>query len=195
VVERTIERYGTIDVLVNNAGMGLYAPSWRASMNDARRLFELNLFTPLALTQLVVPYMRARRSGTVVNVSSIAGKVTLPWFTLYSASKYALGAWTDGLRMELKADGIHALTVCPGYVKTGFQSHVLAGAPPEKVLQGKRFAITAEQCARAIVRGVERNARTVVTPAAGWLFIIAERLFPSFVDARMAALNREAETA
>ena len=195
VVDRTLERFGAIDVLVNNAGMGMYAPSWQAPMDDTRRMFELNLFAPVALVQLVVPHMRARRSGTIVNIGSVAGKVTLPWFTLYSASKYALGSWTDGLRMELKADGIHAMTVCPGYVKTGFQSHVLAGRPPEKVLQGKRFAITAEACARAVVRGVERGARTVVTPRGGWLFILAERLFPSFVDARMAALNREADRA
>jgi short-subunit dehydrogenase len=114
---------------------------------------------------------------------------------LYSASKYALGSWTDGLRMELKPYGIHCVTVCPGYVKTAFQQHVLAGRPPEKVLQGKRFAITATQCAQAIVRGVERDARTVVTPASGWLFILFERLLPSFVDSRMAAVNQEAESA
>jgi short-subunit dehydrogenase len=195
VVNRTIDRFGAIDILINNAGMGLYAPSWRASMPDVRRMFELNLFAPLAMVQLVTPHMRERRSGSIVNVGSIAGKVTLPWFTLYSASKYALGSWTDGLRMELKAYGIHCMTVCPGYVQTGFQSHVLAGRPPEKVLQGKRFAITAVQCAQAIVRGVERNARTVVTPASGWLFILAERLMPAFVDARMAAINKDAEPA
>jgi hypothetical protein len=80
-------------------------------------------------------------------------------------------------------------------VKTGFQSHVLAGRPPEKVLQGKRFAITAGQCAAAIVRGVERDARTVVTPRGGWLFVMAERLFPDFVDARMTAINEEADSA
>jgi len=195
VVERTLERFGAIDVLINNAGMGMYAPSWRAPMDDARRMFELNLFAPLALTQLVAPHMCERQSGTIVNVGSIAGKVTLPWFTLYSASKYALGSWTDGLRMELKPYGVHAMTVCPGYVKTAFQSHVLAGQPPEKVLQGKRFAITPERCADAIARGVERDARTVVTPATGWLFILAERLLPAFVDARMAAINQEAEAA
>jgi hypothetical protein len=72
---------------------------------------------------------------------------------------------------------------------------VLAGRPPEKVMQGKKFAITAEQCAEAIARGVERDARTVVTPASGWLFVLAERLLPSFVDGRMAAINKEAEPA
>ena len=192
VVERTLKRWGAIDILINNAGKGIYAASWRAPMEDVRAMFDLNLFAPLAMAQLVAPHMRERRTGMIVNVGSIAGKVTLPWFTMYSASKYALGSWTDGLRMELKPYGVHAMIVCPGYVKTGFQSHVSAGKPPEKVMQGKKFAITAEQCAEAIVRGVERDARTVVTPRSGWLFVLAERLFPGFVDGRMAAINQEA---
>jgi short-subunit dehydrogenase len=195
VVENTIGQLGAIDVLINNAGMGMYAPSWRAPIGQVKQMFELNLFAPLVLVQQVVPHMRQRRSGTIVNVGSIAGKVTLPWFTLYSASKYALGSWTDGLRMELKASGIHAMLVCPGYVKTAFQQHVLAGQPPDKILKGKEFAITAEHCAEAIARGVERDARTVVTPRSGWLFILAERLLPGFVDSRMAAINAEAESA
>lgn len=193
VVNRTLERFGAIDILINNAGMGLYKPAWLAPLEDVRRLYELNFFAPLAMIQLVAPQMRARRSGVIVNVSSVAGKVTLPWFTIYSTSKYAVCSLTDGLRMELKQDGVHAITVCPGYVKTAFQEHALSGRPPERVLQGKQFAITPERCAAAIVRGVEREARTVVTPWAGWLFVAAERLLPRFVDARMAAINREAE--
>jgi short-subunit dehydrogenase len=188
VVKRTLDRFGAIDILINNAGMGIYAPSWSAPMADVRRMFELNLFAALGMAQLVAPHMRKRRAGTIVNVGSIAGKVTLPWFTLYSASKYALGSWTNGMRMELKPYGIHCITVCPGYVKTEFQQHVLAGKPPEKVLQGKRYAITAAKCAEAIARGVERDARTVVTPATGWLFILAARLLPSFIDGRIAAI-------
>jgi short-subunit dehydrogenase len=183
VVARTLKRYGRIDVLVNNAGIGLYAPAWHAPIADARRMMELNFFAALELTQLVVPYMREQRGGAIVNISSIAGKMTLPWFTLYSASKYALGSLTDGLRMELGRDGIHAMTVCPGYVRTNFQENVLAGRAPES-LRGARsqFAITADECARAIVRGLERDARTIVTPATGWALIAAARLFPAAVD-------------
>jgi short-subunit dehydrogenase len=157
-------------------------------MEDARALFELNFFAPFAMIGLVTPGMRERRSGTIVNVSSIAGKMTLPWLTLYSASKYALGSLTDGLRMELSQDGIRTITVCPGYVRTRFQEHARGGAPPPKIARANRFAITAEQCAEAIVRGVERGARTVMAPPSGWLLVLAERLFPALVDSRMSGL-------
>ena len=189
-VARTIERFGQIDILINNAGMGLYSAAWNAPMEDARRLFELNLFAPLELTQLVVPYMRDRKQGAIVNVSSIAGKVTLPWFTLYSATKFALGSLTEGLRMELAGEGIRTMIVCPGYVQTGFQGHALVGRPPDRLLRGKKFAITAEQCAQAVARGVERNKRTVVTPALGWALVAAQRLFPSLVEAQMRKIYR-----
>ena len=187
-VAATLDRFGAIDILINNAGMGLYDPAWNAPLSDVRTLFELNFFAPLALTQLVVPHMRARATGVIVNVSSVAGKVTLPWLTLYSASKYALGSLTDGLRMELKKDGIHTITVCPNYVKTGFQGHALGVEPPPGIARRKQFAITPEQCAEAIARGVERGARTVMAPKSGWLFVLAERLFPSLVDAQLAAI-------
>ena len=118
----------------------------------------------------------------------MAGSVTLPWLTLYSASKYALCAsLTDGLRMELKKDGIHTVTVVPGYVKTSFHDHVLGGEPPPRS-RGKKFAITPKQCAEFIVRGVERDARTVMAPWSGWLLVVAERLFPSLVDAQLARI-------
>jgi short-subunit dehydrogenase len=187
-VAATLDRFGAIDILINNAGMGLYDPAWSTPLADARSLFELNFFAPLALTQLVVPHMRARGNGVIVNVSSVAGRVTLPWLTLYSASKYALGSLTDGLRMELSKDGIHTIAVCPCYVKTNFQDHALGGEPPPKIARSKQLAITPEQCAEAIARGVERGARTVMAPRSGWLFVLAERLFPSLVDARLAAM-------
>jgi short-subunit dehydrogenase len=190
LVARTVERFGGIDILVNNAGMGLYAPAWKAPMADTRRMFELNLFAPLALAQLVTPHMRERKSGMIVNISSIAGKVTLPWLTLYSVSKFALGALTDGLRAELKPDGIRVMAVCPGYVKTEFQAHALGAHPPEPIAKGKRFAITADECAEAVARGVEREERTVVVPRIGWLLVALSRLFPATVESRLAAINQ-----
>ncbi len=188
VVERALDRFGRVDILINNAGCGLYGPAWSARMEDARRLMELNFFVPLAMAQLVAPGMRDRRSGFIVNVGSIAGKVTLPWMTLYSASKYGLGSLTEGMRMELRSSGVRTMIVCPGYVKTGFQEHAIAGKAPASVIRGRRFAIEAPACAKAIREGVERDARTVVTPRAGWLLAVASRLFPALIEGRLARM-------
>jgi short-subunit dehydrogenase len=185
-VEQTIARYGRIDVLVNNAGAGLYQPSHLTSMVQARTLWELNFFAPLELTQLAVADMKLRREGAIVNVSSIAGKVTLPWFTLYSASKYALNSFTDGLRIELKPWNIRAVSVCPGYVRTRFQQNVLAGTPPPMQGLRDRWAVTPEQVASDIVSAVERGTRTVLTPRSGWLMVGAARLFPGLMDRVLA---------
>jgi len=189
IVDGALARFGQIDVVINNAGAGLYSPAWKAPMADVRRLMELNLFAPLELIQLVTPHMRARKSGMIVNIGSMAGKITLPWFTLYSVSKYALGSLTEGLRMELKRDGIRSMIVCPGYVATNFQGHILGGSVPSTVARAKGLAITAEQCALDIVRGIEANKRTVVTPKLGWLAVAAARLFPAIMQAQLAKIN------
>lgn len=189
VVERTLERFGAIDVLINNAGVGIYGHSWDAPMDGVRYMMELNFFALLGMIQLVTPHMRQRKSGTIVNVGSIGGKIPLPWMTLYTASKYAVTGLTEGLRMELRGDNVKTLLVCPGYVSTGFQQHVRAGSAPGSVVRARRMAITPAQCAHAIRRGVEREARTILAPKAGWLLVAAARLFPWLVEARMAKMN------
>lgn len=183
---------GRIDILINNAGAGAYSPSWQTPMEDMRRMFELNLFAAVDFAQRFVPAMRERRAGQVVNVASIASKVTLPWFTLYSASKAALESFSRGLRMELQNDGIGVTLVCPGYVKTAFQASVLGGKPPEKLAHNRRFAATAEAVARAVADGMEADARTVLTPRVGWALVAAARLAPDFADARLRAMMETA---
>ncbi len=189
VVSDTIARYGRVDVLVNNAGAGVYTPAWNTDPAHLKSMFDVNFFAAVEMVRLVAPHMRTQRGGTIVNVSSIAGKVTLPWLTLYSASKHALCSFGDGLRMELKRDGIRVITVCPGSVKTEFQSHALAGSPPRCIAARRQLVITAAACAEQIARAVERGGRTVVTPRAGWLFVAAARLLPRLVDSRLERLN------
>ncbi|MDZ7637403.1 MAG: SDR family NAD(P)-dependent oxidoreductase [Bryobacterales bacterium] len=200
ILAEALERFGRVDLLINNAGVGYYRNSIEAESEEIRALWELNFFAPLELARLVVPRMLAQQrladaeeAGMVVNVSSIAGKVTLPWFTMYSASKYALCSWTEGLRMEYWAKGIRTLAVCPGYVKTEFQANVLTGAPPAPLAASKeRFAITPEACAKAICRGIARNKRTVVTPASNWALVAAARLLPGLLERRLARINGSA---
>jgi len=182
-----------LDILVNNAGIGLYAPSTDAEERDVRAMFELNFFAAIDLATQAVPVMRRQGSGCIVNVSSIAGRVPLPWFTLYSATKAALSSFTAGLRMELAGTGIHVMEVCPGYVHTDFQQHVLGGTPPEALRKAKSFAITPSRCARDIVIGVERDMRTVVTPPAGRLLIAALGLAPGLIESRLTRMNRGLE--
>lgn len=190
-VDRTIERFGRIDILINNAGVGLASPAQNADLAEARRLFELNFFAPLALAQCAIPSMKAQRSGMIVNVGSVAGKVAMPWFSLYSATKFALGALTNGLRMELRNDGIRTMLVCPGFVRTDFHYHTIGGPPPGAERRGRPAEITADECAVAIADGVARDARTVVAPRSAWLLVAAARLFPATVDATLAAMKEK----
>lgn len=195
-VRRTLAHFGRIDVLVNNAGAGLYLPSHETSSEDAHRLFELNFFAPLQLIRLVASGMKQQRSGLIVNVSSVAGRVTLPWFTLYSASKHALASLTDGLRTELRRYGIQCMNVFPGYVRTGFQNHVLAGkVPPALGGLKQKWSVSPEECAEAILRGIEKDARTVMTPRSAWLLVAAYALAPNIVDRHFERVYLSGSTA
>lgn len=191
LAERALAAWGRIDVVVNNAGVGLYLPCWRVEPAQARALMEVNFFAPLELLRRIVPAMQRQGGGTLVNVSSVAGQVSLPWLTLYSASKAALNFLSDGLRVELRGTGIRVVAVCPGYVRTGFPQHVLAGQIPPGVARRRHLTITADQCAEAIVEGVVKGKRTVVTPRLGWLFVWAARLFPATIDGVLAGLRGE----
>jgi len=130
----------------------------------------------------------------VVNISSIGGKIPLPWLSLYSASKYALNCYSDGLRMELDGRGIQVLCVCPGFVDTPFRDNVLAGHIPPAVDRQRRFKITAEECADAILGGLRKRKRTVVTPRIGWALIVLARLFPGLLYSRMARMRAPASS-
>jgi short-subunit dehydrogenase len=184
VIAKTVERWGQIDILINNAGRGSYYAASTTPLNEARALFELNFFAPFALSQLAIPWLR-KTGGTVVNVSSIAGQISLPWLPVYSASKFALAAITSAQRTELRRGGVNVMGVFPGYVNTDFQTHAIGPGPPQRVIQGKRFAVSAEDCAEAIIHGIAHRKRTVVTPRTGWLLVWANRFFPDFVESQL----------
>lgn len=192
IMERTLSRFGRLDILINNAGRGIYWPVAASPDRETRDLFDLNLFAPLALCQAAIPIFRKQGGGSIVNVGSIAGNVALPWMPLYSASKSALASVTEALRMELASDHVHVTLVLPGYILTRFHEHSLGLAPPPRVISAKQFAITPERCAEQIVRGIERRARRVVTPRWGWLFLASHALFPRSVEARLLQLNHSA---
>jgi len=118
VVDASVERYGRIDVLVNNAGYGSYGAIEDVTLDEARNQFEVNLFGLARLTQLVLPQMRAQRSGRIINVSSMGGRLTTFMGAWYHATKYALEAFSDALRMETSDFGIQVSIIEPGGIKT-----------------------------------------------------------------------------
>jgi NAD(P)-dependent dehydrogenase (short-subunit alcohol dehydrogenase family) len=120
LVSRIDADHGHLEVLVNNAGIGVYGSVEEVPMDEARRQFEVNLFGIARLTQLVLPAMRAAGSGTIVNVSSIGGRVYTPMGAWYHASKHALEGWSDCLRLEVAPFGIHVVVVEPGAIETEF---------------------------------------------------------------------------
>ncbi|BCU78059.1 oxidoreductase [Luteolibacter sp. LG18] len=120
-------RFGAVDVLVNNAGFGLYGAVEDVSLEDARRQFEVNLFGLARLTQLLLPAMRARGTGRIINITSMGGKVYTPLGAWYHATKHALEGWSDCLRLELAAKGIQVVVVEPGTIRTEFGSVMSGG--------------------------------------------------------------------
>jgi short-subunit dehydrogenase len=181
IVEKTIDRFGRIDVLINNAGVGQYGYPTEVDTEISKRIFDINVFSALALTQLVVPHMRARKSGTIVNMGSVGGKVSLPWAVMYCATKWALHCVDDSVHRELMGTGIRVMKVCPGIVDTKFRDHVLAGTAPGRV-EDIRRVVSPDQVASAVIKGVERAKRTVFVPKIGFIFTSLDFFAPSVMD-------------
>lgn len=117
-IDRIIEEQGRIDVLVNNAGYGSYGAVEDVPIEEARRQFEVNVFGLARLVQLVTPHMRSRRSGRIINISSIGGKFYEPFGAWYHATKFAVEGFSDSLRMELRPFGIQVVLIEPGPIRT-----------------------------------------------------------------------------
>lgn len=117
-IERIITEQGRIDVLVNNAGYGSYGAVEDVPIDEARRQFEVNVFGLARLVQLVTPHMRSRRSGRIINISSVGGKFYEPFGAWYHATKFAVEGFSDSLRMELRPFGIKVVLIEPGPIRT-----------------------------------------------------------------------------
>jgi short-subunit dehydrogenase len=126
-VSTILSEVDAIDVLVNNAGFGLYGPVEEIGMGEARYQFEVNVFGTARLTQLLLPAMRAKSAGTIVNITSMGGKVYTPLGAWYHATKHALEGWSDCLRLELAEFGIRVVVIEPGLIETGFGDVVADG--------------------------------------------------------------------
>jgi short-subunit dehydrogenase len=185
----TLHHFDRVDVWVNNAGVGIRDSVADMEPSALRELFETNFFGAVASMQAVVPAMREEGGGAIINISSVAGHISVPFMALYSASKFAMNAIGKGARLELKRDNINVLTVCPGYVSTDFGAHLVANRQGNIRPQSVR-GVTAERVAQAAYRGYQKRKREVVVP---WTMIPAIKLyqlFPGLVEWGMARAMR-----
>lgn len=202
-LERIIADEGRIDVLVNNAGYGSYGAIEDVPLSEARRQFDVNVFGAARLTQLVLPHMRAQRSGTIINISSMGGKIYTPLGGWYHGTKFAVEALSDCLRIETKPFGINVVVIEPGGIKTEW-GHIAAEGVEEvsgkgayarqaqamaKTLGNSRLGSSPEVVANAIARAVTaRRPRTRYAVGFGakplilMRRVLPDRLFDSVIS-------------
>lgn len=190
VLGLTLHHFKRVDVWINNAGHGLLDSVAEVELPACHELFGTNFFGALSAMQAVIPVMRQQGGGTIINISSVAGHIPLPFHAAYSATKFALNALGKGAGIELKKDGIHVLTVCPGYVRTAFSENAIRGNELKKVRPGSVRGITAERVARATLRGYLKQKREVIVPWTMHLPVKLYQLFPSLVEWGMARMAK-----
>jgi len=193
VVTSTIQHFGRIDVWVNNAGHGLIDSVAKMDLSACRDLFETNLFGTLAGMQAVIPTMKQQGSGTIINISSVAGHVPLAYSGAYSGSKFAMNAMGKAARIELRKRNINVLTVCPGYVQTNFSVNAIRGQELKKVRPSTVRGITAERVARATLDGYRQQKREVIVPWTMIPVVKLYQLFPGIVERAMLRMAKSVE--
>src|SRR5437763_6780553 len=138
-----LARSGHIDVLVNNAGFGVAGAAEESSVEQARALFETNVFGLMRVTREVLPVMRAQGSGRIINVSSIVGLIPVPYMALYASSKHALEGYSESLDHEVREHGVRVLLVEPGFTRTSFDANLAAADTPLPIYAQRRKTVDA----------------------------------------------------
>ena len=178
--KEAISKTGIIDILLNNAGVSQRGFVVQSSLEIDKELFDVNFFGNTLLTREVLPHMLNRRSGNIVVISSVAGKVSTPLRSGYSASKHALHGWYDALRAEVASNGVRINMICPGYIKTNISINAI-GAKGKKqgvMDKGQAKGMSAEKCAKQILSAIAKNKRVAFIGGKEILAIHLRNLLP-----------------
>lgn len=197
LIERATEHFGRVDILVNNAGVMTVGPVEHQTVDTFHDAMYANFFSGVYCALAALPQMQARRSGMIVNIASIGGKVAVPHMLAYTASKFAAVGFSQGLHAELRSKGVHVLTVCPGLMRTG--SHLnasFAGDAPREyrwfslLATTPGISVSARHAARRIVRAILwRETEVAISPQAAIAARLAQAV-PSLTTRAMGATNR-----
>lgn len=179
MVAKVLADYGKIDVLINNAGVGMRKPFVETDLDTIEAMIRINFLGAAYCTHAVLPSMIARKSGHIVNISSGAGKIGTLNMSAYCASKFALNGWSESLYYELRPLGIKVSIVCPGPVRTEFNRDFRDTEPKSPA----RLLVTPEVVTHEIIRAIEKDKFEVITPR--WLAFLcaSKRLMPNLFRA------------
>ncbi|MDM5298633.1 SDR family oxidoreductase [Bacillus pumilus] len=189
-IDRAYQEVGAVDILVNNAGFGVFDLVEDASIEEMVSMFEVNVFGLIACTKKVIPEMKQRGTGHIINIASQAGKIATPKSAVYSASKHAVLGFSNSLRMELADDGIHVTTVNPGPIATDF--FTIADRSGQYVKNVDSMMLSADKVAGKVVSSMMTKKREINLP--GWMNAGSKfyQLFPFLVEkvARKAMMKK-----
>lgn len=182
-IESTIETFGGIDILINNAGISMHALVNDMDVDVVRKVMDINFFGAVYCTKFALPSILARK-GTVVGVSSIAGYRGLPGRSGYSASKFALQGWLESLRTEMVESGVHVMWVCPGFTTSNIRNAALneKGVSQGESPMDEDKMMPAAECAGYILDAIEKKKRTLVLTFTGKRTVFMNKFFPGLAD-------------
>lgn len=189
LVRKAVEEFGAVDVLINNAGVGLFAPIADGNVENARYLFEVNFWGALNCIQATTPYMLDQGRGHIVNVSSIAGHIAPPYMGMYAASKHALAAISDALRIELGGTGVGVSTIYPGLTVTSFTENMLQEVEAPEIPPVARW-VGANVVARRIHQAVRWGIRDIYVSPEDVAAVVADATMPLLMDWGMRLFMR-----
>jgi short-subunit dehydrogenase len=182
-IHSTVETFGTIDILINNAGISMRSLFEDADTDVIRRLMDVNFMGAVYCTKEALPFILEQK-GTIVGISSPAGYRGLPGRSGYSASKFALQGWLEALRTELWETGIHVMWVSPGFTASNIRNAALnsqgVGQGESPINESK--LMSAETCAKYILNAIEKRKRVLVLTFTGKLTVFLNKFFPSLAD-------------
>ncbi|QVL32953.1 SDR family oxidoreductase [Telmatocola sphagniphila] len=180
MVEAAKEKFGGLDILINNAGIGATGHFADSTPEVLRNIMETNFFGATETTRLFLPILKQGTKPAIVNISSIVGRRALPARGLYSASKFAMQGWSEAIRAELAKDNIDVLVVNPGLTQTNFSKNMLE--QKAKIQMDHLRGMTSEQVAEAILRATEKGKNNTNLTFRGKLLLLFTRFAPAVID-------------
>jgi short-subunit dehydrogenase len=183
LIEKTVEKYGRIDIFINNAGISMRALFEEVELDVIRRVMDTNFWGTVYCSRYALPYLLSAK-GSLVGVSSIAGFKGLPGRTGYSASKFAIQGFLEVVRIENLNKGLHVLIACPGFTASNIRNVALArdGSSQGETPLDESTLMSSEEVARRIIKAIEKRKDRLVLTSMGKLTVLLNKFFPKFMD-------------